>query len=1318
MAGFIGHLNPFDESVEPWETYVERFEFFITANGIEDEKKVAVFLSVIGASTYGLLRSLVAPDKPGAKTYAELVKVLKDHFSPKPIVIAERFRFHKRNQQEGESVTQYIAVIKQLSEHCEFGTHLQDALRDRLVCGLNVESIQRKLLNEAELTFKKAAELAVSMETVARETHQLSNALKVNALSLDSSKQRTKCPRCGKTNHQESECFYKEQKCHNCGKRGHISKMCRSKETVSNDKSAKYKVRKKNRVHRLDVNEMSSSDCSTTDTELSLHMVSQQGNLSHISVRPKIEGKIIEMELDTGAAVSLISKELYDAHFSTLPLRQTHIMLKTYTGELIPAEGVITVSVRMNKQRAKLPLYVVRESAPPLFGREWLRKIRIDWREIKTVREEKLEGVLQKHAEVFKKELGTLKGTEVAIALKPDHVPRFCQARVVPYALRPKVEAEIDRLCEQGIISPVKFSEWATPIVPVVKKNGDVRICGDFKVTVNPALCVEKYPIPRIEDLFASLSGGQHFSKLDLSHAYLQMVMEEKSRKFLTITTSKGLFCYNRLAFGITSAPAIFQRAMDQVLQGLPNVHCYLDDILVSGQDRAQHLKNLDAVLTRLEEFGLRVQKEKCEFFKESLEYLGHVIDAQGLHKSPEKVRAIVEAPAPTDVSQLRSFLGLINYYSRFIPNLSSILSPLNALLCKGKQWQWTSECAASFKEAKEQLLSQSVLIHYDPQLPIRLACDASPYGVGSVISHILPNGQERPIAFASRTLNKAERNYAQIEREALGIIFGVRKFHHYLYGRQFTLLTDHRPLTTILSPCKSTPSMAAARMQRWALLLAAHHYTIQYREAARHGNADGLSRLPLPTSQREKSNAVDCFHVKQIEALPVNCREICRGSRRDPVLAQVMEMVSTGRFPEVKNGTSTLAPFINRKDELTLQQGCLMWGIRVIIPPKLRPQLLSELHTGHPGVVRMKAVARSYMWWPGIDAQIEQVSKGCQPCKLTQKAPGPAPLHPWTWPASPWQRIHVDFAGPFQGQMFMVIVDAHSKWPEVHLMSSTTTTKTIQVLRGLFSRYGLPETLVSDNGPQFTSHEFDTFMKSNGVQHIRSAPFHPSTNGLAERFVQTFKQSLKRSTGTASIQHRLDAFLLMYRNTPHSTTKECPSMLFMHRKLRSRLDLLKPSVTAEVEKAQEKQCAYRGMHAKARSFKAGDPVLVRDYGGGEKKWTSGVVAAETGPVSYTVDVGTAQHWRRHTDQMLPRYAEFDTSADNGEAASSCIPAHLPVLENTAPDPAPDPATPTVPVSDPTPEPQVTPEGNTTPPAETGKRYPTRTIKQPDRYVP
>ena len=326
-------------------------------------------------------------------------------------------------------------------------------------------------------------------------------------------------------------------------------------------------------------------------------------------IRPKIEGHLIEMELDTGAAVSLISMEMYKAKFAHVRLRKTNVVLKTYTGEMLLPEGVVKVWVKMNKQKVRLPLYVVKGKSPPLFGREWLMSIKLDWREIKTMRtghkaRETLEDFLCGHAQVFSETLGTLKGFETSLTLKPGQQPKFCKARVVPYALKPKVEAEIDRLLQQGVISPVQFSEWATPIVPVIKKNGGVRICGDFKVTVNPALCVEHYPIPRIEDLFASLSGGHRFSKLDLSQAYLQVPVCEDLRKYLTITTHKGMFCYNRLPFGITSAPSIFQRIMDQVLQGLPNVHCFLDDILVTGKDDAHHLENLKAVLNRLEQLG------------------------------------------------------------------------------------------------------------------------------------------------------------------------------------------------------------------------------------------------------------------------------------------------------------------------------------------------------------------------------------------------------------------------------------------------------------------------------------------------------------------------------------------------------------------------------------------------------------------------------------------------------------------------------------------------------------------------------------------
>ncbi len=596
---------------------------------------------------------------------------------------------------------------------------------------------------------------------------------------------------------------------------------------------------------------------------------------------------------------------------------------------------------------------------------------------------------------------------------------------------------------------------------------------------------MEQYPLPLIKDLFAGLSGGQKFSKIDLCHAYLQMQVDSVSQELLTIMTHKGLYRYQRLPFGITSAPALFQRAMDQILSGLNGVQCYLDDLLITGKDDEDHLRNLNATLQRLKDYGLRVKKDKCEFFQSTIEYLGHVIDNAGLHTASSKVKAIVDAPSPKNVSQLRSFLGLLTYYAKFMPNLASRLRPLHELLNKSKQWKWSDRCEKAFRDVKCVLTQSKVLTHYNPSLPIQLACDASPYGVGAVLSHVMPSGEERPIAFASRTLNSAESNYAQIEREALAIIFGVKKFHQYLFGRRFTLLTDHR--SRVFGPQTGIPSLAANRMQRWALLLSAHQYDIKYRRSEQHCNADGLSRLPLPDTPPEGGQA-DIFYFKEVQSTPVTAAQVKRFTRTDPVLSEVLAWISHGKRGEM---TDNFKPYLVRQNELTVQSGCLLWGYRVIIPPPLRNFLLKELHSGHVGIVRMKEIARSYFWWPGIDAEIEKEARGCPDCKNVRNMPQIAPLHPWDFPEEPWQRIHIDFAGPMESHMFLVIVDAHSKWPEVAVMNSTSSEKTIEELRSVFSRFGIPQQLVSDNGPQLVSEEFQSFLRVNGIQHIRSAPYH-----------------------------------------------------------------------------------------------------------------------------------------------------------------------------------------------------------------------------------
>ena len=434
------------------------------------------------------------------------------------------------------------------------------------------------------------------------------------------------------------------------------------------------------------------------------------------------------------------------------------------------------------------------------------------------------------------------------LSLKEQTEPRFCKPRAIPFAIRDRVGQELDRLEEFGVLRRVEHAKWAAPIVPVPKKDGAIRICRDYKVTINPALRIDQYPLPKPADLMACLTGGKRFTKLDLTSVYQQMPLDTASMKLVTINTHQGLYEYTRLPFGVASAPAVFQRAMDNILQGIPGVICYLDDILVTGKSDTDHLHNLQEVLQRLQNHGVRLRKEKCEFLKESVEYLGHRIDERGIHTSPKKVQAIVEAPSPRNVQELRSFLGLLNHYAKFLPKLASTLHPLHLLLRAGQRWQWSNACEKAFQTAKRRLVEAPVLSHYDPALPIVLAADASAYGVGAVISHRMTDGSERPVAFASRTLSKSEMNYAQIEKEALALVFGIRKFHQFLYGRQFTMVTDHKPLRTILDLKNKIPPLAAARMQHWALTLSAYVYEIEFRPTGEHGNADSLSRLPLTT--------------------------------------------------------------------------------------------------------------------------------------------------------------------------------------------------------------------------------------------------------------------------------------------------------------------------------------------------------------------------------------------------------------------------------------------------------------------------------------
>ncbi|UYV63777.1 K02A2.6-like [Cordylochernes scorpioides] len=870
-----------------------------------------------------------------------------------------------------------------------------------------------------------------------------------------------------------------------------------------------------------------------------------------------------------------------------------NLHLKSYSNTKIDVIGKREVFVA--EANKTLPLIITEANRPVLLGTTWIKCLPakfLKFSDINLVHETTCSTLVNKFAEVFgTSNVGVIKDHNAHLILRKDANPRFFRARNVPYVMRNAIEKELGNLEAQGVITKIERSDWATPIVPIMKKNGHVRICGDFKITLNPVLKIDQYPLPKIEDIFAILGRGINFSKIDLSQAYLKLELDENSKEMAVINTHKGLYRYNRLPF----------------------------------ESEADHLRNLEAVLNRLNEYGLKANREKCNFFQESLEYCGHVIDKMGLHKTNDKIRAVLDAPEPINVTQLRAFLGLITYYHKFIRNAADVLSPLYALLKKGTKWHFSTECRTAFRRIKEIISSDQILIAYDPKLPIRLSCDSSSYGLGAVLSQIDVDGNERPIYFISRTLSQAEKKYSQIDKECLSIIWALKKFNNYLFGRKFELITDNKPLHHILNPKREISSNMSARLQRWALILSSYNFTIECRKTGDHGNADGLSRLPLKQYEEMEEDAVNTVHmIKQCEELPLTSSHIRRESCKDSILKIVYQNTLYGWKDKPSN--TELLSFYLRREELSVEQGVLLLGTRVVIPRKFRAKIKAELHQGHLGVVKMKALARKFIWWPGIDREIEEITRVCRECNINNHTLKQESVHRWESAPTPWYRVHLDFAGPFMNRMFLIVIDSYSKWPEVIIMNSTTAGNTIRVLRDLFSRYGIPDQVVTDNDPQFVSEEMKYFFKSNGVHHLRSAPYFPATNGLAERFVQTLKRGLKNMRNE-ELNKSLANFLFTYRTVPHSSTREAPAVLFLKRMLKCKWNLLKPKL--EVKPGFKK--GY------SPDFEEDEDILVRDFLG-PNKWKEGKIIKRLGKCFYTVKLNDGRLWRRHVCQLRKSY--------------------------------------------------------------------------------
>ncbi|XP_039306745.1 uncharacterized protein K02A2.6-like [Solenopsis invicta] len=496
------------------------------------------------------------------------------------------------------------------------------------------------------------------------------------------------------------------------------------------------------------------------------------------------------------------------------------------------------------------------------------------------------------------------------------------------------------RLVKDGILEKVNTSRWATPIVQVLKKNNRVRLCGDFSVTSNPNLVIDEHPLPTVDELFAAMAGGTKFTKIDLEQAYLQLEIREEDRELLTLSTHKGLFRSTRLMYGTASAPAIWQREIENILRDIPGVLVFLDDIKVTGPNDDMHLRRLEQVLLRLADKNIRINEEKYEFFKDSIDYCEYKIDKHGIHKTAEKMQAIEQMPRPRNVAELRSFLGMVNYYGRFIRNLSTILAPLHTLLQRETEYKWTQNFERAFQLAKTEFQNDTVLVHYDSKLPLVLVTDASAYDVGAVLSQQYPDSTERVLQYASQT--NTQRKYAQIDREAYAIIFGFEKYNQCLYGHKFVLITDHRP---------DTPSRSNIEIQNYMATLTVY--------------------LVYPLRQR-LLRSVDVYELEIMHSIPITTEQLAQATVKDAQLQNIIKALREKKEIPAKSR------FKINQAAFSIQREVLLCNEKVVIPTVLRTRILRDLYRSHFGVVKMKALARSLYWWPELDKAIEEMARNC----------------------------------------------------------------------------------------------------------------------------------------------------------------------------------------------------------------------------------------------------------------------------------------------------------------------------------------------------